>query len=145
MTCTKHGTELKSKVRTVKSVHKGVAYLNNWKDEWCTPCRNERQNQYRKDHPDWWRAAGRRVLEKKREIIETAKDRPCMDCGIKYPYYVMDFDHVRGEKLYNIAAQLGMMSYPKIKAEIEKCEVVCANCHRKRTHERKEAENGPID
>lgn len=55
---------------------------------------------------------------------------PCVDCGESDPI-VLEFDH-QGDKLYNI----GMMhlgSLQKIKDEIAKCEVRCANCHRRRT------------
>jgi hypothetical protein len=67
-------------------------------------------------------------------IKNAAKDRPCADCHIKYPFYVMDFDHVpeRGVKLFNIST-FHQGQVEKLKAEIAKCDVVCANCHRERT------------
>lgn len=74
-------------------------------------------------------------------VIEAAKDAPCADCGVKYPPFVMDFDHVRGTKGFNIAPNRSR-SLELIKAEIAKCEVVCSNCHRARTHARKVASNG---
>jgi hypothetical protein len=68
-------------------------------------------------------------------IVKTAKDQPCADCGIRYPVYVMDFDHVRGEKQSNVASLVGMSaSEERLRAEIAKCDVVCANCHRERTY-----------
>lgn len=70
-----------------------------------------------------------------RAIIIEAKNVPCMDCGIQYPYYVMQFDHVRGEKLFNIA-NVRTMSKKKLLDEIAKCEIVCANCHAERTYQR---------
>jgi hypothetical protein len=72
------------------------------------------------------------------KIIEEAKDRPCADCGIKYPYYVMQFDHVRGEKKFGIGAARSCGSVRQILEEIAKCEVVCANCHAERTFTRAE-------
>jgi len=69
-----------------------------------------------------------------------AKDCPCKDCGERYPPYVLDFDHREGEtKLFNIA-DLGAhcwMSVEDLETEIAKCDVVCANCHRERTHQRR--------
>jgi len=62
---------------------------------------------------------------------------PCVDCGINYPYYVMDFDHVRGVKHANVMELVSTLSKKKIDEEIAKCEVVCSNCHRIRTHMRK--------
>jgi lysyl-tRNA synthetase class I len=59
---------------------------------------------------------------------------PCVDCGINYPYYVMDFDHVRGQKHANVMELVSTLSKKKIDEEIAKCEIVCSNCHRIRTH-----------
>jgi hypothetical protein len=49
----------------------------------------------------------------------------------------MDFDHVRGEKLFNIGQTLSV-AMPKFLTEISKCDIVCANCHRIRTNKNKE-------
>jgi hypothetical protein len=74
----------------------------------------------------------KRYKEKAREIIDTAKDVPCLDCGNKFPPVAMDFDHVRGIKIKDIS-QMMTCNPEKILAEIAKCEVVCACCHRIRT------------
>ena len=66
---------------------------------------------------------------------------PCVDCGINYPYYVMDFDHVRGQKHANVMELVSTLSKKKIDEEIAKCEIVCSNCHRIRTHIRKMAKS----
>lgn len=61
----------------------------------------------------------------------------CIDCGEKYPYFMLDLDHVTGSKSFNISQFRNHTIDPElIKAEIDKCEVVCANCHRMRTHQR---------
>jgi hypothetical protein len=50
----------------------------------------------------------------------------------------MDFDHARGEKVINVGLMVGWgYTVAEILSEIAKCDVVCANCHRKRTYERK--------
>jgi len=49
----------------------------------------------------------------------------------------MDFDHVRGRKHKNVMELVPTLSKKKIDEEIAKCEVVCSNCHRIRTHMRK--------
>ncbi len=70
-----------------------------------------------------------------KQLIREQKDRPCLDCGVSYPYYVMDFDHVRGEKSFNLSEVVkGAQSKKVILEEIDKCEVVCSNCHRIRTY-----------
>ena len=73
----------------------------------------------------------------RRRIQEIKESSPCADCGIQYPYYMLDFDHVRGEKLFNVASTAMAASMGALEAEIAKCEVVCANCHRHRTFLRK--------
>lgn len=60
----------------------------------------------------------------------------CNDCLISYPPHILDFDHIK-DKSFGIsrAIQQGRNLESIIK-EIKKCEIVCANCHRHRTHER---------
>jgi hypothetical protein len=70
-------------------------------------------------------------------IRELKEKSPCGDCGKFYPYYVMDFDHVRGQKQKNVMELIPTLSKKKIDEEIAKCEIVCSNCHRVRTHLRK--------
>lgn len=49
----------------------------------------------------------------------------------------MDFDHVRGRKKFDLArCRQYNMPFSAMKREVEKCEVVCANCHRIRTYNR---------
>lgn len=68
-------------------------------------------------------------------IHELKNSTPCTDCGVQYPYYVMDFDHLE-DKVGAISAVLKSGSNKKMAAELLKCEVVCANCHRVRTYNR---------
>jgi len=71
-----------------------------------------------------------------RSIIKQIKNEiPCHDCGVQYPYYVMDFDHMDPDlKSYNISDMIKTHTTAKLIEEIEKCQVVCANCHRERTY-----------
>lgn len=81
-----------------------------------------------------------RVRKKRRQKaahIRAAKEKPCADCGHRYPYYVMQFDHVRGSKEFDLCTAASKnASYARIDAEIAKCDVVCANCHAERSHSR---------
>ena len=70
-------------------------------------------------------------------IVGVKDNRHCSDCGIAYRYWVMDFDHLIN-KSFNIGHFRSHTSdLVKIKAEMEKCEIVCSNCHRDRTYRRR--------
>jgi hypothetical protein len=87
---------------------------------------NERERLYKKN---------KEKREQIRELIRTRKSVPCMDCNNQYPYYVMDFDHRDPkEKSFTIASMTNKSNVELVMKEIEKCDVVCANCHRIRTH-----------
>lgn len=73
---------------------------------------------------------------KRRELGRQIKSRACADCGIQYPYYVMDFDHREGETKEYELNRIDRMTTRALLREIEKCDVVCANCHRERTYQR---------
>lgn len=58
---------------------------------------------------------------------------PCVDCGGSDPI-VLEFDHVRGEKVADVSNMSnGECSLQRLMKGIEKCEVRCANCHRRKT------------
>ena len=86
----------------------------------------------RENHRAW----RRRRVEQLLAIVAEAKDKPCADCGVSYPKQVMDFDH-RPDTPRNGAHPISYMvhqtpSDERLRAEIAKCDVVCANCHRLR-------------
>lgn len=85
-------------------------------------------------HREYYFAKAKAARDRKREFIQQAKTVPCKDCGQSYPYFVMQFDHLR-DKRWSIANMLDK-AWASIKDEISKCEVVCANCHAVRTHNR---------
>ena len=93
------------------------------------------------------RAKRRKIL---RDIVLVAKQGiSCADCKGDFPYYVMEFDHVRGEKLGAIAVMVHIpVAQDVLEKEIAKCELVCANCHRERTFKRQgnvaERPNAPV-
>lgn len=67
------------------------------------------------------------------EKLNAFKSQPCMDCKGTFPPVCMDFDHVKGEKIGDLSKLIQRAGWNTILAELEKCEVVCANCHRIRT------------
>jgi len=92
-----------------------------------------RDNHYAKNK-GYYIAKAKRFDRKVKEEIRRRKEKPCADCGKQYPYYVMQFDHL-AEKSFEIS--LGFKyGKEKLEAELAKCDVVCANCHAERTHQR---------
>jgi hypothetical protein len=71
--------------------------------------------------------------ENKAILIEY-KGGCCVDCGGMFPACCYDFDHLR-DKVFEIASCL-CCRIEKLKAEADKCDLVCANCHRVRTQKR---------
>lgn len=89
--------------------------------------------------PSHYKARDATRYEARREWLWELKSKPCTDCGLTWPPYVMQFDHIpgRGEKVFGLDMQgVKNRSMDLLLAEMAKCELVCANCHAIRTHER---------
>lgn len=72
-----------------------------------------------------------------REWVDSLKaGKPCMDCSGTFPPYVMEYDHVRGEKRHSIG-NMANHKRERVLEEIAKCELVCCACHRVRSHNRR--------
>lgn len=65
------------------------------------------------------------------EFHEFIKTKSCMDCGNDNPV-VLEFDH-KHDKHFNISEKISSTPLENLMAEIDKCDIVCANCHRIRT------------
>lgn len=104
-------------------------YQRNW------AIRNEgAQKRYNQTRKEKWRIR----MQEHLDYFFTEKSKPCSDCGKSFHPVAMDFDHVLGEKRYEVASMISAgCSLEALKAEIAKCELVCACCHRIRTHNRK--------
>jgi hypothetical protein len=114
---------------------------NGKPQHWCRACHCAYQRAYYEAHKPYYSALQAQRVAKHRRLLREAKSVPCADCGRTYPPYVMDFDHRPGEKeCFHISAigSQGMRSWKSILAEIAKCDVVCANCHRERTYQRRQ-------
>lgn len=103
---------------------------------WCRDCKHSYDagwyQQNRERHIRNVRPFARRFRQTERAYAQSMKQVPCADCGKEYPPYVMDYDHVRGSKVTNVSYLAGF-ARQRLRDEIEKCDVVCANCHRERT------------
>ena len=74
--------------------------------------------------------------EKIRRQIDEIKSVPCLDCGNTFLPCVMDFDHRdRTAKVDDISTLIRRGNWSILMAEIEKCDIICSNCHRVRTYE----------
>ena len=103
---------------------------------YCKDCGRELTHSHYERNKQSYLARNSRAYSKFRRIIREAKSRPCADCGIQYPYYVMDFDHRDGASKEFALNSVSRKTERAILREIEKCDVVCSNCHRERTHRR---------
>jgi hypothetical protein len=80
----------------------------------------------------------KRRARNKKFIQDYLATHPCIDCGETDPI-VLEFDHVRGTKVSNVTDMSRRVhGINAIIKEISKCEVRCANCHRRITHKRRE-------
>ena len=88
-------------------------------------------------HKSEFRMRALKYAARMTEFVHRRKMKPCSDCGVQYNWWVMDFDHREGEtKSFGIGSGTSSNNREKIKLEISKCDVVCANCHRERTQRR---------
>jgi hypothetical protein len=85
-----------------------------------------------------WREDGPKVTAL-REWMNEIKSRPCADCGLTFEICCMDFDHREGtSKAFNVGSMFAHhYSRDLIETEVAKCDLVCANCHRIRTRDRR--------
>jgi hypothetical protein len=80
-------------------------------------------------------------------IRHQKETNPCTDCSVFYPYYVMQYDHrPEHQKLFNVSKYKDFTNdITVVKVEMEKCDLVCANCHMTRGHWRRQEDTGMID
>src|SRR5712691_1079534 len=112
----------------------------------CANCHAIRTSRQRAEY-DWgWPGGGKGPrLEYRRErsraqakLLHELRAVPCADCGQKYPPFVMQFDHRDpATKTHLVTQMIGHAGTTRILAEVAKCDIVCANCHRQRTYDRR--------
>jgi predicted RNA-binding protein YlxR (DUF448 family) len=118
------------------------------RDTFCRPCRSAYGRTHYEANKQRYIAQAavvkrRLALERTRFLLKFFETHPCVDCGETNPV-VLEFDHLR-DKSFSIGGQLTTRSWQAILDEIEKCEVVCANCHRIRTAERRGTVRGLLN
>jgi hypothetical protein len=124
-----------------------------WRDKakgsrkrYCVACQNNYNKAWATANPSTvadgrhsWRKVNRERL--KQWLRDFKSGKKCMDCNEQHPHFVLDFDHRdSSEKNFNVSQMVnGNLSLRKLQTEISKCDLICANCHRKRTFARSEA------
>lgn len=104
----------------------------------CRACQSDyyQANAVRHKRRVYERTVKMRALARQ-HVLTHLETHHCVDCGESDPI-VLEFDHVRGDKVANISRMVsGGAELAAIEAEIDKCEVRCANCHRRVTHKRR--------
>jgi hypothetical protein len=106
----------------------------------CLECRRAAGRAHYRAHRDYYLAKARR--RQQRVVLETREwlrvyllSHPCVDCGVS-DIRVLEFDHINPKRKIAAVAILARNGYPlaRVIAEVEKCLVRCANCHRIKTH-----------
>ena len=84
------------------------------------------------------REAAKRSQKRNAKIIKEEKlKRGCEKCGYNKHHAALDFDHLDPTKKRRDIAKMHTTNIASLKAEIEKCQVLCANCHRIKTYEQR--------
>jgi hypothetical protein len=104
----------------------------------CILCRRAYWREYHYRYPAAYHERRRTLLAARRArnrafVDAYLADHPCVDCGLTDPI-VMEFDRVRGTKEREISLLVrDGATLKRLRAEIDKCAVRCANCHRRKT------------
>lgn len=105
---------------------------------WCAACRKEYDAaRYRSKRELRCAQIKAHIRAVQQEIAAIKEATPCVDCGFSFPACAMSFDHLPGTgKVANISDLAKNGCRTQALREIEKCELVCLNCHAIRTDSR---------
>jgi len=78
-----------------------------------------------------YRATKKKLWDKYRQwLVDYKKKHKCSKCGIS-DYRVLEFHHLESEnKEFDIGFAFGRYGFKRVKKEIEKCIIICSNCHK---------------
>lgn len=102
-----------------------------------------KMRRWRQSHPEEYKARYTATFEQKRQVLLDARAGGCGRCGEKDPA-CLDFHHRNGkaDKEGHIG-EFRKFGTQRLLAEIAKCDVLCANCHRK--YHRDERERSKVE
>jgi hypothetical protein len=117
--------------------NKGCGREKHGRSGMCKQCKNEYNKVHYANNVQYYVDKAKAREEKlTAKMVEYKESHPCTDCQQFYPSCVMDFDHL-SDKLFNIATDYRRVSAKRLQEEMDKCELVCSNCHRIRTRDRR--------
>ena len=104
-------------------------------DERCRVCNVNRQKVWSKENPDARRLSKLKTRERWLELFTMLGYVSCSKCGYDKCFAAIDFHHrTRGDKTKDVGTMIAnnynVDNITKVLEEIEKCDVLCANCHR---------------
>jgi hypothetical protein len=84
--------------------------------------------------------------DKRRRAIDAYKlERGCIDCGYRGSAVALDLDHTDPSAKVKGVSEMVNHSWKSVLAELSKCDVRCANCHRVKTHRKNHEDPQPVD
>jgi len=88
-----------------------------------------------KNKEDLYKAQKRHRVKIRERLLDFLSTKKCIDCGEKDPI-VLDFDHIDPDNKFKSVSQMlsGHYSWKSVFAEINKCEIRCSNCHRRKSY-----------
>jgi hypothetical protein len=136
-TCTRCGVDRPATEFRIKNKKTGR------RSSWCRSCRSAYGKLHYQQHKQAYLARNKTHRHRRQGrsaywhwLMTYLDSHPCVDCG-QADLVVLQFDHRDGtEKVSTIGAMLNHSSWAKLLAEVAKCDVRCANCHRLRTAEK---------
>ena len=103
---------------------------------WCKACTAVHNKLFRANNPKYVKRKAelqnKRRMNLQEKVWDYLREHPCIDCGEK-DIVVLEFDHLENKEFVISDAMRKGFAWTRIKKEIDKCEVRCANCHRRKT------------
>ena len=104
---------------------------------YCKGCNRRYHKTHYSQHKSDYKAKNLQRKQTLRNQLRELKKLPCGDCKHKFHFAAMDFDHRDGtDKVGNVSRLVTEVSWETLQKELDKCDLVCSNCHRIRTYER---------
>ncbi len=75
----------------------------------------------------------RQVYDKKQQIFSYLCERECAICGEDDPL-VLEFDHLHSKRADISKLIQSNCTWEQLSLELDKCQVLCSNCHKRKTH-----------